>query len=79
MILTYKLPATILPSLKNNDYRLAWQKEPGMINPSINLDIAINNQRPLNATGLDNLAHLSQSAVSFNGFLDQDRLIIVHY
>jgi len=79
LILRYKLPTKVAEQLRHKKYQLIWQKQAGMTAPSINLKIASPGQRPNQSDGLDNQAHFSQDAVTFDGSLPQDRLIQLEY
>lgn len=77
--LVYRLPSTVNQSLTTVGYRLAWQKQAGMLTPSINLTVERPDNKASQADGLDNDARFSQSSVTFSGPLSQDRNITIHY
>lgn len=79
LVLKYKLPAAITEQFKKKLYTLNWQKQPGMIKPSIDLTITTPSYHPESVTNLDNQARLSQDAVRFTGPLDSDRFITLTY
>lgn len=79
LTLKYRLPATPKEKLATDGYRLAWQKQPGMLTPDIKLEVTGAGKSPSAADGLDNDARLSQSSVSFSGPLSQDRDILIRY
>lgn len=76
--LVYRLPAVVGRQLQQNQYRLVWQKQPGMEKTVMNLTIKTDRQ-PQRAEGLDNQARFSHSSLSFSGPLFHDRDIVVHY
>lgn len=79
LTLKYRLPSTMMRNITTNGYRLAWQKQAGMLTPTIKLDIKRPNIKPKQADGLDNEARFNQSSISFSGPLSQDRNITIHY
>ena len=79
LVLTYTLPTAVAEQLQKNHYTLIWQKQPGMIDPQMNLTLSTPNHRPDTATGLDNQARLGKDSLTFTGSLDHDRSIVVNY
>lgn len=79
LFLRYRLPANVADQLKKRRYTLAWQKQPGMRQPTIDLTVRTPTARPVTADGLDNQARLSKDSVRFEGPLDQDRRIVLTY
>lgn len=76
--LTYRLPVAIGTRASDGTYRLVWQKEAGMVKPTMTFKVE-SSKKAQSAEGLDKLAQLGHSAVSFSGDLDSDRDIIIHY
>jgi len=75
--LTYRLPASVKEQLSSEGYRMAWQKQAGMLTPTIHLNVEGFSSKPVSAEGLDNDARFSHSSLSFSGPLSQDRNIII--
>lgn len=76
--LTYTLPSSVKDRIATDGYRLAWQKQAGMVDPTG--DLLVTYTKGATAVeGLDNTQKISHSSVEFNGSLSQDRIVRISY
>jgi uncharacterized OB-fold protein len=78
LVLKYRLPKNVAEQLASQQYKLIWQKEPGMIPPDMNISIT-NSKKAQTIDGVDNLGQIRKDTASFTGRLDRDRTIIIGY
>jgi len=76
LVLTYKLPDTVVKQWQAGRYTLAWQKQPGMLPPDMNLSVTAP-KALASIEGVDNLGRIRQDTATFTGRLDHDRTIVM--
>ncbi len=79
LILHYRLPDDVTQQIQSHHYRIDIQKEAGVINAQLRLNVTTSGQRPQSVDGLDKQAQLSQDAVSYVGAFETDRSIVINY
>lgn len=78
LVVRYTLPAGLGEAWSREAYRLSWQKQPGMLTPSIHL-LVKSQRHPVQVEGLDNQQKLDQNSVRYSGVLPQDRTVSIQY
>jgi hypothetical protein len=77
LVLKYTLPAGVAAQWQAGKYTMVWQKQPGMVRPTI--DVTFNAPKAIGTfEGVDNKGKISKNSAQFEGLLDHDRTIIVH-
>lgn len=77
LILKYRLPTAVAQQWANGSYTLLWQKEPGMLPPTIHMNIQ-GTSKITSIDGVDNEGKISKTSAQFDGLLNRDRTIIIH-
>ncbi|MBI2984527.1 MAG: DUF4012 domain-containing protein [Candidatus Kerfeldbacteria bacterium] len=76
----YQLPDHIAQFLESShEYRLVWQKQPGLESAGLTLTVTTPGRVPIQASNLDNQARLSKDSVAFQGPLREDRAALITY
>lgn len=76
LVLRYRLPAQVAQQWKTGAYTLVWQKQPGMVEPKLQLTIHAP-KAVLSISGVDNLGKVQKDLARFDGLVDHDRTITV--
>lgn len=79
LVLRYRLPSTIAKQLQQRTYGLMVQKEAGVTNATLKLQVEAKGHTPTSIDGLDNTVSIDHDVVNYSGALDADQQITIHY